>query len=75
MKKVWVLNSESSFGLFLERHLMIQKVELLMLPNQDIPGGTVDRNLPANAGDTGVRSLVEEDPTWHRATKRMGHNY
>ena len=37
-------------------------------------GGSVIKNLPANAGDT-VQSLVQEDPTCRRATKPMRHNY
>ena len=28
------------------------------------PGGSVIKNLPANAGDT-VRPLIQEDPTCH----------
>ena len=32
------------------------------------------KNPPANAGAT-VWSLVQEDPTCHRATKHMSHNY
>lgn len=31
-------------------------------------GGTVDKNLPADSGDTGS-VLVKEDPTWHEATR------
>ena len=38
------------------------------------PGGTVVKNLPANAGSQ-VRALVQEDPTCHRATKPVCHNY
>ena len=38
------------------------------------PGGTVVKNLPANAGGTGS-TLVREDPTCRRATKAMHHNY
>ena len=36
------------------------------------------KNLPANAGDTGstqVRSLVQDNPTRHRAAKATHHNY
>ena len=40
----------------------------------DFPGGSVVKNLPANAGDM-VRSLVQEDPTCRGATKPMHHNY
>ena len=41
---------------------------------QGFPGGTVVKNLPANAG-TQVRALVREDPTCHGATKPVRHNY
>ena len=37
-------------------------------------GGTVVKNLPANAGDTGL-SPVQEDPTSRGATKLVRHNY
>ena len=36
------------------------------------PGGSVVKNPPANAGDTG---LIQEDPTCHKATKTICHNY
>ena len=40
----------------------------------DFPGGTVDRNLPANAGDKG--SIPgPEDSTCHGGTKPTNHNY
>ena len=35
----------------------------------DFPGGSVDKNLPCNAGDLGVGSLVQEDSTCCGATK------
>ena len=38
----------------------------------DFPGGTVERNLPASAGDTGS-VLVWEDPTYGRAMKPGRH--
>ena len=38
------------------------------------PGGTVVKNPPANAGDTGP-SPGPEDPTCHGATKPVCHNY
>ena len=41
---------------------------------EGFPGGTVVKNLPANAGDTGS-ALVREDPTCHRATKPVSHIY
>ena len=37
-------------------------------------GGSVVRNLPANAGDT-VRVLVWEDPTCGGATEPVHHNH
>ena len=39
-----------------------------------VPGGSVVKNLPANAGDIGS-TLVWEDPTCRRATKPVHHNY
>ena len=42
--------------------------------NRDFPGGTVVRNLPANAGDM-VSSPGLEDPTYRGATKPVHHNY
>ena len=41
---------------------------------RDFPGGAVDKNLSANAGDT-VWILVQEDPTCLGTTKSMQHNY
>ena len=41
---------------------------------RDFPGGAVVKNPPSNAGDT-VQSLVREDPTCHRATQPVRHNY
>ena len=38
------------------------------------PGGTVDKNLPANAGDM-VWSLFREDNTCYGTTKPVHHNY
>ena len=35
----------------------------------------VVKNPLANAGDTGVQSLVRDDSTCHRATEPMCHNY
>ena len=45
-----------------------------ILPFQGFPGGSVDKNLPASAGDTGSR-LVREDSTCHRPTKPAHHDY
>ena len=39
-----------------------------------LPGGSVVKNPPANAGDA-VLSLVWEDPTCRGATKSVCHNY
>ena len=39
-----------------------------------VPGGTVVKNPPANAGDTGS-SPVWEDPTCDGATKPVRHTY
>ena len=42
--------------------------------DRDFPGGTVVKNLPASAGDTG--SIPgPEDPTWRGAAKPVGHSY
>ena len=51
-----------------------KKKNFLKQLNGDFPGGLVDKNLPANAGDT-VWPLVREDSTHLRATKPVGHNY
>ena len=40
---------------------------------RDIPGGTVDKNPPANAGDTG--SIPGPGRSCCRATKPVHHNY
>ena len=40
---------------------------------QDFPGGPEVKNLPANAGDT-VRSLVQENPTFHGAIEPALHS-
>ena len=40
----------------------------------DFRGGTVDRNLPASAGDPGSIP-IREDPTFRGATKPVSHNY
>ena len=44
------------------------------MEEQDFPGGTVDRNPPANAGDRDS-ILVQEDSTCLGATKPLPHNY
>ena len=46
----------------------------LKTPTLDLPGGAVDKNLPANAG-TQAPSLVWEDSTGCRATKPVRHNH
>ena len=38
------------------------------------PGGSVVKNLPYDAGDVGLIP-VQEDSTWHEATKPVRHNY
>ena len=48
------------------------KIEIKKI--QDFPGGSVFKNPPANAGDTGS-ALVQEDPTCRGATEPMRHNY
>ena len=49
---------------------MISK-KLGIYKQRDFPGGTVDKNSPANAEDT---HWPGEDSTCRRATKPMGHN-
>ena len=39
---------------------------------REFPGGLVAKNQPTNAGDNGVQSLVQENPTCCGATKRRG---
>ena len=39
----------------------------------NFPGGPVGKKPPANAG-VRVQSLVQEDPTYHEATKPVLHN-
>ena len=41
---------------------------------EGFPGDPVVKNPPCNAGGTG-QSLVHKDPTCHRATKPVSHNY
>ena len=47
---------------------------ILRIQLEDFPGGTVVKNLPANAGAR-VQALVQEDPTCRGATKPMCYNY
>ena len=47
---------------------------IINIYQMDFPGGAVDKNLPANAGDTGSMP-GQEDPTGRRATKPVSHNY
>ena len=42
--------------------------------NRGFPGGSVLKNLPAKAGDTGS-ILIQEDPTCLGATKTASHNH
>ena len=68
----------------------IEKVEALITPGlfphnnwlilrkgflKDFPSGLVLKDLPVNAGIYYVRSLVQEDPACHGATKSLHHNY
>ena len=41
---------------------------------EGVPGGSVVKKLPANARDTGLIP-DQENPTCHRATKPVRHNY
>ena len=41
----------------------------------DFPGGTVVKNLPANAGDMGSSPGRGRSPTCCRTTKPLHHNY
>ena len=50
-------------------------VQWLRIHMSDFPGGSVDENLHANAGDYGFDLLVWEDPTCRGSTKPVGHNY
>ena len=43
------------------------------MDNQDVPGGAVGKNLPANVGHMGS-TLVWEDSTRHEATKPVCHS-
>ena len=40
---------------------------------EGFPGGSVVKNLPANAGDTGS-ILIQADPTCLEATKPLSHS-
>ena len=55
----------------LQTSLLVQWLRIY-LPG--FPGCSLIKNLPTNAGEW-VSSLVWEDPTCHRATKPMHHNY
>jgi len=50
------------------------RVELSRMGLQDFPGGSVVKNMPANAGDMCL-ILVWEDPTCSGMNKPMRHNY
>ena len=41
----------------------------------DFPGGTMTKSPPANAGDTRIQPLVQEDSTCLGANKPMHQNY
>ena len=55
----------------LQTFLLVQWLRIY-LPG--LPGGSLIKNQPTNAGEW-VSSLVWEDPTGHRATKPVHHNY
>ena len=42
--------------------------------NGDLPGGSVEKNLPASAGNV-LQFLVGESSTCHGAAKPVGHSY
>ena len=46
-----------------------------MMRGKDFYGGPMVKNLPTNAGDTGLIPGIWEDPTCQEATKPVGHNY
>ena len=46
-----------------------------MIRGKDFYGGPMVKNLPSNAGDTGLIPGIWEDPTCQEATKPVGHNY
>ena len=50
------------------------KLNIKVIKLGGFPGGTVVKNLPANAG-TWVRALVREDATCHGAAKPVRHNF
>ena len=54
-------------------HGNVPSLEIRYVNRWDFPGGSVAKNPPANAGDTGsIPGPETKIPTWHRATK---HNY
>ena len=66
-------SSTWDIGYFLrgvEEHVKYAAVGFL----KGFPGGSVVKNLPANAGDT-VSSLIQEDPTYCGAIRPVLHNY
>ena len=54
--------------------LKLASIYLLFNENLGFPGDTVDKKLPANAGDTGLIPDPEK-PHMSRATKPVCHNY
>lgn len=54
----------------------LSTVRLMSQPRKTrgFPRSSVVKNPPANAGDT-ARSLLQEDPTYRKATKPRHHNY
>ena len=45
------------------------------MQEKNFPGGPVVTNLPANTGDMGLILIQGKDPTCHRATEPVCHNY
>ena len=59
---------------YTEKRIKVLNLLISKELTRDFPGGAVDGNPSANAGDM-VQSLVWEDPTYHGGTKPMCHNY
>ena len=59
---------------FIPRLILIELKTYIKKKKLGFAGGSVVKNPPANAGDTGL-SPGPEDPTCYRATKPVSHNY
>ena len=68
-----LLKVRSGKGKSINRTWDFFRKRILKIVFVDFPGGTVDKNLPANVGDT-VWSLVREDNTCYGTTKPVHHN-